>query len=68
MFSRMFYATFEYHDAFRLSTSWKQVLGNGNVPNDAYEPDMIVGRGEEPKLLFVEVFEDKQVTNHVHLE
>jgi hypothetical protein len=72
MVSRISHTTFDCHDAFSLSTFWKQVLGYQDVPGDPNEPGheecMIIGPGDEPRLLFVEVPEDKQVKNRVHLD
>jgi catechol 2,3-dioxygenase-like lactoylglutathione lyase family enzyme len=72
MASRISHTTFDCRDAFALSTFWKQVLGYGDVPGDPNEPGhkecMIVGPGPEPKLLFIEVPEGKQVKNRVHLD
>src|ERR1051325_1886121 len=70
MTSRISHTTFDCRDAFALSEFWKQVLGYGDVPGDPNEPGheecMIVGPGTEPKLLFIEVPEGKQVKNRVH--
>jgi len=72
MTSRISHTTFDCRDAFSLSEFWKQVLGYGDVPGDPNEPGheecMIVGPGHEPKLLFIEVPEGKQVKNRVHLD
>jgi hypothetical protein len=47
-------------------------LGYDDVPGDPNEPGdeecMIVGRDDEPRLLFVEVPEGKHVKNRVHLD
>ncbi len=63
MVSRISHTTFDCHDAFALSTFWKQVLGFADVPDDPNEPGdeecMIIGPGGEPRLLFVEVPEGK---------
>src|SRR3954469_15699033 len=72
MTSRISHTTFDCRAAFSLSEFWKQVLGYGDVPGDPNEPGheecMIVGPGHEPKLLFIEVPEGKQVKNRVHLD
>jgi hypothetical protein len=72
MASRVSHTTFDCRDAFALSEFWKQVLGYDDVPGDPNEPGdeecMIVGRDDEPRLLFVEVPEGKQVKNRVHLD
>jgi catechol 2,3-dioxygenase-like lactoylglutathione lyase family enzyme len=72
MTSRVSHTTFDCRDAFALSTFWKQVLGYHDVPGDPNEPGheecMIIGSDAEPRLLFIEVPEGKQVKNRVHLD
>ena len=72
MTSRVSHTTFDCRDAFALSTWWKQVLGYEDVPGDPNEPGhvecMIIGSDAEPRLLFIEVPEGKQVKNRVHLD
>jgi len=72
MTSRVSHTTFDCRDAFALSTWWKQVLGYHDVPGDPNEPGheecMIIGSDAEPRLLFIEVPEGKQVKNRVHLD
>jgi hypothetical protein len=72
MVSRISHTTFDCRDAFALSTFWKQLLGYGDVPGDPNEPGheecMIVGPGDEPRLLFIQVAEAKQVKNRVHFD
>ena len=72
MASRISHTTFDCRDAFALSTFWKQVLRYGDVPGDPNEPGheecMIIGPGGEPRLLFIQVPEAKQVKNRVHLD
>jgi catechol 2,3-dioxygenase-like lactoylglutathione lyase family enzyme len=72
MASRVSHTTFDCRDAFALSEFWKQVLGYEDVPGDPNEPGdeecMIIGRDDEPRLLFVEVPEGKHVKNRVHLD
>ena len=72
MVSRVSHTTFDCRDAFALSEFWKQVLGYGDVPGDPNEPGheecMIVGSDAEPRLLFIEVPEGKQVKNRIHLD
>jgi hypothetical protein len=72
MTSHISHTTFDCRNAFALSEFWKQVLGYGDVPGDPNEPGheecMIVGPGDEPPLLFIEVPEGKQVKNRVHLD
>ena len=71
MVSRVSHTTFDCHDAFAVSTFWKQVLGYEDVPGDPNEPVdeecMIIGPGE-PTLLFAEVPEGKQAKNRVLLD
>jgi catechol 2,3-dioxygenase-like lactoylglutathione lyase family enzyme len=72
MGSRISHTTFDCRDAYALSEFWKQVLGYHDVPGDPNEPGhpecMIVGSDAEPRLLFIEVPEGKQVKNRVHLD
>jgi hypothetical protein len=72
MASRISHTTIDSRDAFALSTFWKQVLAFTDVPDDPNEPGdeecMIVGPRGEPRLLFVEVAEGKQVKNRLHLD
>ena len=72
MVSRVSHTTIDCHDAYALSSFWKQVLGYGDVPDDPNEPGhgecMIVGPAHEPTLLFIEVPEGKQVKNRLHLD
>ena len=72
MVSRVSHTTFDCHDAFAVSTFWKQVLGYEDVPGDPNEPGdeecMIIGAAGEPTLLFAEVPEGKQAKNRVHLD
>ena len=72
MVSRVSHTTIDCHDAYALSSFWKQVLGYGDVPGDPNEPGheecMIVGPAHEPTLLFIEVPEGKQVKNRLHLD
>jgi catechol 2,3-dioxygenase-like lactoylglutathione lyase family enzyme len=72
MVSRISHTTFDCGDAFTISTFWREVLGFTDVPGDPNEPGdqecMIVGPGGEPRLLFVQVPEGKQVKNRVHFD
>jgi hypothetical protein len=72
MASRVSHTTFDCRDAVALSEFWKQVLGYDDVPGDPNEPGdeecMIIGRDDQPRLLFVEVPEGKHVKNRVHLD
>jgi catechol 2,3-dioxygenase-like lactoylglutathione lyase family enzyme len=72
MTSRISHTTFDCRDAFALSEWWKQVLGYTDVPGDPNDPGheecMIIGSDTDPRLLFIEVPEGKQVKNRVHLD
>jgi catechol 2,3-dioxygenase-like lactoylglutathione lyase family enzyme len=72
MVSRISHTTFDCRDAYALSTFWKQVLGYHDVPDDPNEPGhtecLIIGSDADPRLLFIEVPEGKQVKNRVHLD
>lgn len=72
MVSRISHTTFDCHDAFALSSFWKQVLGFIDLPDDPNEPGheecMIIHPSGEPRLLFIEVPEGKQVKNRAHLD
>jgi catechol 2,3-dioxygenase-like lactoylglutathione lyase family enzyme len=72
MVSRISHTSFDCRDAFAISTFWKGVLGYTDVPGDPNEPGheecMIIGPAGEPRLLFIEVPEGKQVKNRVHLD
>jgi hypothetical protein len=72
MTSRISHTTFDCRDAFALSEWWKQVLDYTDVPGDPNEPGheecMIIGSDADPRLLFIEVPEGKQVKNRVHLD
>jgi catechol 2,3-dioxygenase-like lactoylglutathione lyase family enzyme len=72
MASRISHTSFDCRDAFAISTFWKSVLGYTDVPGDPNEPGheecMIIGPAGEPRLLFIEVPEGKQVKNRVHLD
>lgn len=66
------HSTIDCHNAYELSGWWKQVLEYVDQPDDPNEP----GHGEcwiqRPDgghpLLFIEVPEDKQVKNRIHLD
>ena len=72
MVSRISHTTFDCGDAYAASTFWRNVLGFTDVLGDPNEPGdeecMIIGPGGEPRLLFVEVPEGKQIKNRVHLD
>ena len=60
------------HDAYELSEWWKQVLGYVDVqgdPNSAGDEEcMILDPTTGHRLLFLEVPDDNQVKNRVHLD
>ena len=72
MVSRISHTKFDCRDAFATSTFWKNVLEYTDVPGDPNEPGdeecMIIASEGEPRLLFIEVPEGKQVKNRVHLD
>jgi Glyoxalase-like domain len=72
MASRVSHTSFDCHDAFELSTWWKQVLDYTDVvddPNESGDEEcMIVDRASGHKILFIEVPDTKVVKNRVHLD
>jgi hypothetical protein len=72
MTSRVSHTTFDCHNAFALSTWWKQVLDYRDVVGDPNEPGhtecMIVNTVTGHQLLFIEVPDDKVVKNRLHLD
>ncbi|ROR89721.1 VOC family protein [Nocardioides aurantiacus] len=72
MTSFVSHTSFDCRDAYALSEFWKQVLEYVDDPEDGNEPghdECWIQRpdGGHP-LLFIEVPEDKQVKNRVHLD
>lgn len=59
-------------NAYELSEWWKQVLGYTDLRSDPNEPGhtecLIVDPDTSQRLLFIEVPEDKQVKNRLHLD
>jgi hypothetical protein len=72
MTSSVSHTTFDCRDAYHLSEWWKQVLGYVDVEGDPNEPgheeSMILSPQNGHRLLFVEVPDEKQVKNRVHLD
>ena len=72
MTSYVSHTTVDCADAYRLSEWWKQVLGYVDVDGDPNEPGhvecMILDPETRHHLLFVEVPDEKQVKNRVHLD
>ena len=79
MTSRISHTTFDARDAYAQSVFWAQVLGYTDVPGDpnlpGHEECMIVPPADATtpvesrgRVLFVEVPDDKQLKNRVHLD
>lgn len=73
MTSYISHTTIDCHNAYELSEWWKPVLGYVDVPDDPNEPGheecMIIDpAGAGPRLLFIEVPDDKTGKNRVHLD
>jgi hypothetical protein len=72
MVSRIAHPTFDCHNAFALSSWWKQVLGYTDLPgnpNLVGDPEcLIVDPVSGSQLLFIEVDESKSVKNRLHLD
>ncbi len=72
MTCRVSHTTFDCRDAYSLATWWKPVLGYTDLPDDPNEPGdeecMIVDPSSGHRLLFIDVPEDKQTKNRVHLD
>ncbi len=66
------HTTFDCRNAYELSEWWKQVLGYVDVEGDpnlpGHEECMILDPQTGHRLLFIEVPEDKQVKNRIHLD
>jgi hypothetical protein len=66
------HTTVDCHDAYALSEWWKGVLGYVDVEGDpnlpGHEECMILDPTTGHHLLFIEVPDDKQVKNRVHLD
>ena len=72
MTSRVSHTTIDCHDAYTLSTWWKEVVGYTDVaddPNDTGDEEcMILDEASGHRLLFIEVPDERQVKNRVHLD
>ena len=72
MTSFISHTTVDCHDAYALSEWWKQVLGYVDIEGDpnlpGHEECMIVSPDTGHRLLFIEVPDDKQVKNRIHLD
>lgn len=73
MTSFISHTTIDCANAYELSEWWKPVLGYTDVPGDpnlpGHEECMIIDPdGVRPRLLFIEVPDDKVVKNRVHLD
>ncbi len=72
MTSRISHTTVDCHDAHAQSVWWAQVLGMQQDPRDPNEPGheecMIFSRDGRTRLLFIEVPDEKQVKNRIHLD
>ena len=72
MTSYISHTTVDATDAYQLSEWWKQVLGYVDLEGDPNEPGhkecMIRSAGTGHSLLFIEVPENKQVKNRLHLD
>ena len=72
MTSFISHTTVDCHDAYALSEWWKQVIGYVDIEGDpnlpGHEECMIVSPDTGHRLLFIEVPDDKQVKNRIHLD
>jgi hypothetical protein len=70
--SRVSHTTIDCHDAYGLSTWWKDVLGYTDVPGDPNEPGheecMIVDPVSGHRLLFIEVPDRELPPKRIHLD
>jgi hypothetical protein len=66
------HTTFDARDAYAQSVFWCRVLGFAEHPDDPNRPGheecMIFSPDGRQRLLFIEVPEDKQVKNRIHLD
>jgi catechol 2,3-dioxygenase-like lactoylglutathione lyase family enzyme len=66
------HTTLDSRDAYAMSVFWAAVLGFAEDPDDPNEPGdeecMISSADGVQRLLFIEVPDDKQVKNRVHLD
>ena len=72
MTSRIDHTTIDCRDAYAQSKFWAGVLGFIDVPGDPNEPGdeecMIIDPEGGQQALFIQVPEDKQVKNRLHLD
>lgn len=72
MTSRISHTTIDSHDAYAQSVFWSRVLEFVEDPDDpnapGHEECMIFSPDGTQRLLFIEVPEDKQVKNRLHLD
>jgi catechol 2,3-dioxygenase-like lactoylglutathione lyase family enzyme len=66
------HTTFDSRDAYAMSVFWAGILGFAEDPDDpnlpGHEECMIFSADGGQRLLFIEVPDDKQVKNRVHLD
>ena len=72
MTARISHTTFDARDAYAQSLFWGEVLGFVEDPGDPNEPGheecMVFAPDGSQRLLFIDVPDDKQVKNRVHLD
>jgi catechol 2,3-dioxygenase-like lactoylglutathione lyase family enzyme len=72
MTSRISHTTINARNAYEQSVWWAGVLGWTEIPDDPNEPDheecMIIDPNGTGRLLFIDVPDDKQVRNRIHLD
>ncbi|MEJ7636052.1 VOC family protein [Aeromicrobium sp.] len=72
MTSRISHTTIDSRDAHAQSAWWAEVLGMQQDPDDPNEPGheecMIFSKDGRTRLLFIEVPDDKQIKNRIHLD
>jgi hypothetical protein len=71
MTSRISHTTIDVHDAYAMSSWWKEVLGYTDLPGDpnveGEDECMIIDPISGHRLLFIEV-EERKASNRVHLD
>jgi hypothetical protein len=72
MTSRISHVTVDCHNAHAQSVWWGHVLGMSQDPEDSNEPGheecMIFSADGRTRVLFIEVPDEKQVKNRLHLD